>query len=125
MRKRLRSDLAKAEGATAEEVNAPAVTVRPDDTLARAARLMAAHHVERLPVVDTEDRLRGIVSRGDLSRVFLRSDEDIEEEVRVVRWCPPCSPGTPTPSTSPCGTASSSSAGPFTTPRSSGSWSAS
>ncbi|MEV6294970.1 CBS domain-containing protein [Streptomyces sp. NPDC051896] len=82
-RMRLRSDLAKADGVTAEEVmTAPAVTVRPDDTLARAARLMAAHHVKRLPVVDAEDALRGIVSRGDLLRVFLRSDEDIEEEVR-------------------------------------------
>ncbi|WP_330342415.1 CBS domain-containing protein [Streptomyces sp. NBC_00557] len=82
-RTRLRSDLAKAEGATAEEVmSAPAVTVRPDDTLARAARLMAVHHVKRLPVVDAEDGLRGIVSRGDLLRVFLRSDEDIEQEVR-------------------------------------------
>ncbi|MEV8561348.1 CBS domain-containing protein [Streptomyces sp. NPDC051917] len=82
-RMRLRSDLAKADGVTAEEVmSAPAVTVRPDDTLARAARLMAAHHVKRLPVVDAEDGLRGIVSRGDLLRVFLRSDEDIEEEVR-------------------------------------------
>ncbi|WP_317447743.1 CBS domain-containing protein [Streptomyces collinus] len=82
-RKRLGSGLAKAEGATAEEVmNTPAVTVRPDDTLARAARLMAVHHVKRLPVVDAEERLSGIVSRGDLLRVFLRSDEDIEEEVR-------------------------------------------
>ncbi|MCC5478321.1 CBS domain-containing protein [Streptomyces barringtoniae] len=82
-RMRLRSDLAKAEGVTAEEVmSAPAVTVRPNDTLARAARLMAVHHVKRLPVVGAEDGLRGIVSRGDLLRVFLRSDEDIEEEVR-------------------------------------------
>ncbi|MFJ7904720.1 CBS domain-containing protein [Streptomyces sp. NPDC096198] len=82
-RMRLRADLAKAEGATAEQVmSAPAVTVRSDETLARAARLMAVHHVKRLPVVDAEDGLLGIVSRGDLLRVFLRSDEDIEEEVR-------------------------------------------
>ncbi|MGW7404244.1 CBS domain-containing protein [Streptomyces sp. NPDC054833] len=38
--------------------------------------------VKRLPVVDDEDRLSGIVSRGDLLKVFLRSDEGIEEEVR-------------------------------------------
>ncbi|MEU6776612.1 CBS domain-containing protein [Streptomyces sp. NPDC046759] len=82
-RMRLRSDLAKAEGVIAEEVmSTPAVTVHPDDTLARAARLMAVHHVKRLPVVDAEDGLRGIVSRGDLLSIFLRSDEDIEEEVR-------------------------------------------
>ncbi|MGW2209697.1 CBS domain-containing protein [Streptomyces sp. NPDC001781] len=80
---RLRSELAKAEGVRAEDVmSAPAVTVRPDDTLARAARLMAVHHVKRLPVVGAGDGLRGIVSRGDLLRVFLRSDEEIEEEAR-------------------------------------------
>ncbi|MGV9936614.1 CBS domain-containing protein [Streptomyces olivaceoviridis] len=78
-----RPDLTKAEGMTAEEVmSTPAVTVRPDDTLAQAARRMAVHHVKRLPVVDDADRLRGVVSRGDLLKVFLRPDEDIEEEVR-------------------------------------------
>ncbi|MFJ5517220.1 CBS domain-containing protein [Streptomyces griseoluteus] len=80
---RRRSGLTEVEGTTAGDVmSTPPVTVRPDDTLARAARLMAVHHVKRLPVVDDEDRLRGVVSRGDLLKVFLRPDEDIEEEVR-------------------------------------------
>ncbi len=80
---RRRADLTKAEGMTAEELmSTPAVTVSPDDTLSQAARLMAVHRIKRLPVVDDEDGLRGIVSRGDLLKVFLRSDEDIEEEVR-------------------------------------------
>ncbi|MGW0771119.1 CBS domain-containing protein [Streptomyces sp. NPDC002676] len=80
---RRQSDLAKAEALTAEELmSTPAVTVRSDVTLAQAARIMAVKHVKRLPVVDDEGRLRGIVSRGDLLKVFLRSDEDIEEEVR-------------------------------------------
>ncbi|MER5601314.1 CBS domain-containing protein [Streptomyces sp. NPDC002265] len=76
-------DLAKAQAVTAEEVmSAPAVVVRQDVTLAQAARIMAVEHVKRLPVVDDEGRLRAIVSRGDLLKVFLRPDEDIEEEVR-------------------------------------------
>ncbi|MEV5845358.1 CBS domain-containing protein [Streptomyces sp. NPDC051985] len=80
---RRRSDLAKAVGRTAAELmSEPAVTIHPDVTLAQAARLMAVNHVKRLPVVDDEDRLRGVVGRGDLLKVFLRSDEDIEEEVR-------------------------------------------
>ncbi|MFJ2720185.1 CBS domain-containing protein [Streptomyces sp. NPDC087437] len=80
---RRRFDLAKAEGMTAEQVmSRPAVVVHPDATLAQAARLMAVHRVKRLPVVDDEDTLCGIVSRGDLLKVFLRSDGDIEEEVR-------------------------------------------
>ncbi|WP_373033114.1 CBS domain-containing protein [Streptomyces sp. NRRL B-2790] len=57
-------------------------TVRPDVTLARAVRIMAKKHVKRLPVVDDEERPTGVVGRGDLLKVFLRSDEDIEEEVR-------------------------------------------
>ncbi|MFG3292956.1 CBS domain-containing protein [Streptomyces sp. NPDC048179] len=68
----------------AERMSTPAVTVHPDVMLARAARLMAVNRVKRLPGVDGEDRLRGVVSRGDLLEVFLRLDEDsdVEEEVR-------------------------------------------
>ncbi|MGW3498033.1 CBS domain-containing protein [Streptomyces sp. NPDC001020] len=77
------SDVAKASAVTAEEVmSSPAITVHPDVTLAQAARIMAVRHVKRLPVVDDEDILKGIVSRGDLLKVFLRPDKDIEEEVR-------------------------------------------
>jgi CBS-domain-containing membrane protein len=77
------SDAAKA-GATraAELMSTPAVTVRADATLAQAARIMAVRHVKRLPVVDDIGMLQGIVSRADLLKVFLRPDEDIEEEVR-------------------------------------------
>ncbi|RZB15307.1 CBS domain-containing protein [Streptomyces sp. F001] len=77
------SDVAKAGAVTAEQLmSTPAVTVHPDVTLAQAARIMAVKHVKRLPVVDDEDMLQGIVSRADLLKVFLRSDEEIEEEVR-------------------------------------------
>ncbi|MFK4266289.1 CBS domain-containing protein [Streptomyces milbemycinicus] len=76
-------DLAKAGAVTAEELmSAPAVTVHAEATLAEAARIMAVRRVKRLPVVDSEGMLQGIVSRGDLLKVFLRPDEDIEEEVR-------------------------------------------
>jgi CBS domain-containing protein len=73
---------AKAEGARAEELmSAPAVCVRPEWTVAEAARLMAVHDVKRLPVVDETDTLLGIVSRGDLMRVFLRHDDAIRDEI--------------------------------------------
>ncbi|MEU9379474.1 CBS domain-containing protein [Streptomyces sp. NPDC048279] len=77
------SDVAKAGGVTAGELmSTPAVTVHPDATLAQAARVMAVRHIKRLPVVDDVGMLQGIVSRADLLKVFLRSDESIEEEVR-------------------------------------------
>ncbi|MEV6020195.1 MULTISPECIES: CBS domain-containing protein [unclassified Streptomyces] len=73
---------AKAEGARAEELmSAPAVCARPEWTVVEAARLMETQNVKRLPVVDEADRLVGIVSRGDLLRIFLRRDEAIREEI--------------------------------------------
>jgi CBS-domain-containing membrane protein len=73
---------AKAEGARAEELmSAPAVCARPEWTVVEAARLMAVHNVKRLPVVDEADRLQGIVSRGDLLRIFLRRDDAIRDEI--------------------------------------------
>lgn len=63
-------------------MTSPAVTVRPEATLTEAARLMHRRHVKRLPVVDADGRLAGIVSRGDLIRVFLRSDDALAREIR-------------------------------------------
>ncbi|MFF0789256.1 CBS domain-containing protein [Streptomyces spiralis] len=77
------SDLAKAGALTAGELmSSPAVTVHPDAALAEAARIMAQRKVKRLPVVNEEGVLEGVVSRGDLLKVFLRTDDDIAEEVR-------------------------------------------
>ncbi|WP_329126332.1 CBS domain-containing protein [Streptomyces sp. NBC_01465] len=59
----------------------PAVTVHAEDTVAVAARMMAQHGVERLPVVDEEDRLVGIVTRRDLLQLFLRPDADLHRDV--------------------------------------------
>ncbi|WP_435616154.1 CBS domain-containing protein [Streptomyces coelicoflavus] len=76
------TDLAKAGGLAASDVmTAPAVTVHPDATLAQAARIMAQRKVKRLPVVNAEGLLEGVVSRADLLKVFLRTDDDIAEEV--------------------------------------------
>ncbi|MFK0253922.1 HPP family protein [Streptomyces sp. NPDC090445] len=68
--------------ATAAEVmSVPAVTVRADEPAAGAARLMARCGVDRLPVVDVEDRLVGIVTRRDLLHLFLRPDAEIRRRV--------------------------------------------
>jgi len=77
------ADVAKAGAVTARDLmSTPAITVRPDATLSQAARIMAVRHVKRLPVVDDLGMLQGIVSRADLLKVFLRPDEEIEDEVR-------------------------------------------
>lgn len=58
------------------------VVIRPDASLGEAARLMAAKGVKRLPVVDADGRLMGIVSRADVVAAYTRPDELIEDEIR-------------------------------------------
>jgi CBS domain-containing protein len=65
-------------------MTAPAITIRPDATIPAAARLMNTHHIRRLPVVDEDGKLVGIVSRRDLLSVFLRPDADIIHDVRQI-----------------------------------------
>ncbi len=73
----------KARGDTAAELmTSPAVTVTASATVVAAARLMDEHDVKRLPVVDGEGCLVGIVSRHDLLKVFVRTDDDIAREIR-------------------------------------------
>jgi CBS-domain-containing membrane protein len=62
----------------------PAITIHPDAPLGAAARLMNAHHIRRLPVVNPAGELIGVVSRRDLLSAFLRPDADIAEEVARV-----------------------------------------
>ncbi|MFF3608904.1 CBS domain-containing protein [Streptomyces sp. NPDC002463] len=63
-------------------MSAPAVTVPRGATIAGAARLMGRGRLKRLPVVDEDGRPVGVVSRGDLLKVYLRSDAELAEDVR-------------------------------------------
>ena len=72
----------KAAGVTAAEVmTTPAVTIHDDAPVAEAARLMQSRKVKRLPVVDGNGRLRGIITRTDVLSVFERPDPEIWDEV--------------------------------------------
>lgn len=72
----------KARGTTAADLMThPAVTAGPDDTVEKAARLMYRRKVKRLPVVDADGHLAGIISRADVLSVFDRSDSDIRQEI--------------------------------------------
>ncbi|MER6156341.1 CBS domain-containing protein [Streptomyces sp. NPDC001868] len=82
LRRAARRTAAVARATTARDLmSTPAITVHPEQRVADAARVMERHHIERLPVVDEEDRLIGIATRRDLLRVFLRTDEEIREDV--------------------------------------------
>jgi CBS domain-containing protein len=78
-----RESLAKLAARTAAEaMTAPAITVDSECRVADAARLMSGRGVNRLPVVDKAGTLAGIVTRADLVRAFVRSDVEIERELR-------------------------------------------
>jgi CBS domain-containing protein len=73
---------AKAAATTAIDLmSKPPVTVGPNDFITHAARLMYSRKVKRLPVVDDEGHLIGIVSRADVLSVYSRPDEDIRREI--------------------------------------------
>jgi CBS domain-containing protein len=75
-------ELEKADGVTAGDLmTSNVVTVKPDDTVEQAARLMYHLQVKRLPVVDAGGYLVGIVSRADLLTVFDRPDQEIRAEI--------------------------------------------
>jgi CBS domain-containing protein len=80
--RRARLDRAKAAASVARDLMTVAVVaISPDATVAEAARRMHTNKVKRLPVIDRAGRLVGIVSRGDLLKVFDRSDEAIRREI--------------------------------------------
>jgi CBS-domain-containing membrane protein len=75
--------LEKARAVTAAGLmTCPAATVSPDDTLEQAGRLMYQRKIKRLPVVDADNHLVGIVSRADVLAAYDRPDVEISEQIR-------------------------------------------
>ena len=75
----------KVEATTAgEAMTTPVITIRPTQTLAEAARLMSGQLVNRLVVMDGE-KLVGIVTRADLVRAFVRTDQELADTIRGQR----------------------------------------
>ncbi|MEN8113902.1 MAG: BON domain-containing protein, partial [Actinomycetota bacterium] len=57
-------------------------TTGPDTEIYDAAKMMTFQDIKRLPVVDDDARLLGIISRADIVSVFTRPDDVIEDEIR-------------------------------------------
>jgi CBS domain-containing protein len=86
---RRRAENRKARAICARTLmTSPAIVIGPDASASEAARRMLAHGVRCLPVVDRAGRLIGIVSRGDVLKVFTRPDDAIKHEIEndVLRW---------------------------------------
>ncbi|MFA0834196.1 MAG: CBS domain-containing protein [Methanobacterium formicicum] len=48
------------------------VTIDPDSDISDAAQLMDTHDVKRLPVVDSDGKMVGIITRGDIIGAMVR-----------------------------------------------------
>ena len=76
-----RTHVTTAELTARDLMTRPAVTTSPDEPVAGVARLMSARKLRRLPVVDAQGHLAGIVTRSDVLSVFSRPDKDIYHEI--------------------------------------------
>ena len=65
-----------------EAMTTPVIAIGPEKPVAEAAAKMIDYGVNRLPVVDEQGKLVGIVSRADLVRAFTRTDAEIMREIR-------------------------------------------
>jgi len=80
--RRRQRERAKADGQVASDLmTTPPITVTSTTDLKLAARLMQVRNVRRLIVVDERGRIAGVVSRSDLLQVFLRTDEELRDEI--------------------------------------------
>jgi CBS-domain-containing membrane protein len=77
--------LAKSAAVTAGQImTTKVVTARQTETVRVAARRMVEAGVKRLPVVDDDDGLVGIISRADVLVSMHRSDNELQEEIAAV-----------------------------------------
>lgn len=65
---------------------------RSDDTPARALSMLRARHVRRLPVLDEEGRLVGIVSLNDLVRHAAKERASVSPQEIVTTFAAVCEP---------------------------------
>jgi osmotically-inducible protein OsmY len=62
-------------------MSAHAVTVTPDTDLTIVVELATSTGIKSVPVVDSRDRVVGVISRRDIVHMLARSDSRLEQEV--------------------------------------------
>ena len=55
-------------GKVVEAMTEGIISCKEDDAIEEAARIMASHKIRRLPVMDTNGKMSGIISLGDLAQ---------------------------------------------------------
>jgi CBS domain-containing protein/PII-like signaling protein len=72
------SPLPAGDETAAQLMTSPVITVTPQTTLTDALRLMLQHQIKRLPVVDEENRLLGLLGRASLLQGLLEAGEQTD-----------------------------------------------
>lgn len=62
----------KAGRRVADVMTSPAITIGPDQDIRDAADVLESRRIKRLPVVDPERRLLGVISRADIVKAISR-----------------------------------------------------
>ena len=60
----------KSGGSVGEVMSSPAITTRPDADIREVAAILDERRIKRLPVVDEEGKLTGVISRADIIRIL-------------------------------------------------------
>ena len=60
------------EGEVKDVMSKKPVTISPEDSISDAARIMRKNDFNRIPVVDDEEKLIGLIARDDIISVFAR-----------------------------------------------------
>ncbi|MEM0492153.1 MAG: CBS domain-containing protein [Acidilobaceae archaeon] len=55
------------------------ITVREEDTVVKAVTILSEKRIRHLPVVDSEGRIKGVVSVRDIVSIYKRYLEQLEE----------------------------------------------
>jgi len=66
-----------------EVMSKPLRVIKPDTSIEDAAKAMRENKIKRLPVVDEENELVGIISEGDIAKVFPLVVDLIEEKASI------------------------------------------
>lgn len=61
---------ARGEDRVKNAMSAPPITTEPDADIKEIAAVLDLHRIKRLPVVDPDGKLLGIISRGDIVRAM-------------------------------------------------------
>jgi CBS domain-containing protein len=79
----LAKDLNPKDASVEEIMSKPLRVVKPDTTIEDAAKAMKENKIKRLPVVSENNELIGIVSEGDIMKIFPLVVDLIEERAAM------------------------------------------